>query len=266
MGIIYAIVGPDGKRYVGQCCRKQRSGREMSINQQLKNRWREHRAQTSGCVALRNAIRKYGKDAFHHEVLVQVPDADLNHYEVKFISMYDSENHRFGYNRTPGGDRAGFAVPEVRRRMNVEGSTWMRSVKDPSVVAVKIGKLRAALSADPSLEQLRKDRAKAAVQSIEVRKRASKSQFVAQNRPETRTRRVASMKVAFNTPEIRKNRSEYMKRVWAERRSRKKGQGYGTGAAWRTANEADLHCEGRETNAVYRAESPCCEGDGVVRF
>lgn len=49
---LYKIDGPNGRSYIGQTV--------QSINA----RWRGHCKAKSGCSALRDAIRKYGRDAF----------------------------------------------------------------------------------------------------------------------------------------------------------------------------------------------------------
>lgn len=51
---------------------------------------------------LYNAMRKYGWDKFHFEIIVEVHDKDLlNQLEAYFISIYDTIKN--GYNMAPGG-------------------------------------------------------------------------------------------------------------------------------------------------------------------
>ena len=181
MGIIYKLTAPSKKVYIGQCQRKNRHTREeLSPQAQMHLRWREHCQATSGCCAIKNAVAKYGKDSFQVDVLLVVPDSELSTYERHFIEMYASNDHRYGYNRTVGGEGGGFGIPEVRKAQCQPGSKWMNAVSDPEVVKRKIVAMhndesRAKVAATKiakraaQLEQLPEaDRAKAEVKKIRL--------------------------------------------------------------------------------------------------
>jgi len=139
MGIIYMLTSPKGKVYIGQCKRKKRRSRaEMSPQEQMNLRWAEHCRTTSGCLAIRHAIAKYGPSAFKVEILVSVPDELLNMYEKRFVAFYESENPKHGYNRNEGGEGGGFGIPAVRKAQCQPGTKWMLAVTDKKVVAKKI--------------------------------------------------------------------------------------------------------------------------------
>ena len=137
MGIIYVLTAPNGKVYVGQCTRKNRSGKIMSAKRQLEMRWREHCHALSGCRAIKNAIRKHGWENFSTEILMERDDSELNACERRAIKFYRSNEHKYGYNRTDGGEGGGFAIPEVRARMLQPGSKWMECHKRPGVTKRK---------------------------------------------------------------------------------------------------------------------------------
>lgn len=82
----------DGKAYVGL------------TNKTIEDRWIEHcQASDRGVFSkFYNAIRKYGKDNWSHEVLVETDANNANEAEIKMISEYDTLNN--GYNMTSGGD------------------------------------------------------------------------------------------------------------------------------------------------------------------
>lgn len=93
---VYRIISPSGKSYIG------------ITNDTLKRRWGNHiryANKNHKSHPFRNAIRKYGKDAFVIEVLssnLSIEDAKF--LEIAFISLFDTQNRKHGYNISPGGD------------------------------------------------------------------------------------------------------------------------------------------------------------------
>ena len=87
---IYKIVNTlNGMMYIGQ-----------SVNPEY--RARRHFWKNNGCLKLRNAIQKYGKEAFVFSVLCWCVDKqDANEVEELLIEVCDTRNN--GYNITPGG-------------------------------------------------------------------------------------------------------------------------------------------------------------------
>jgi len=67
-------------------------------------RWKGHihASVSNKSTAFTNAIRKYGKDVWSHEVLEVVTDEDKQERERYWISYYDT--YSSGYNSTLGGD------------------------------------------------------------------------------------------------------------------------------------------------------------------
>lgn len=87
---IYKIVNAlNGRMYIGQ-----------SVNPAY--RAKQHFWKNSGCVKLRHAIEKYGRDSFSFSVLCWCADkADANEVEELLIVLGDTRVS--GYNITPGG-------------------------------------------------------------------------------------------------------------------------------------------------------------------
>jgi hypothetical protein len=74
----------------------------------MERRWINHihaaRSSNGGRWHFPNAIRKYGKDAFSHEVLAMSWDLDgANATEAAIIQQYDTTNPTKGFNITKGG-------------------------------------------------------------------------------------------------------------------------------------------------------------------
>jgi group I intron endonuclease len=104
MGVIYCLESPNGKYYIGQTKRL------------IKKRIREHSIAKGGCLALNNAIHKYGFNLFKIEILLEVNDELLDFYEVKFIDSYDSM-YPNGYNIRSGGNTNSKHCEESRERI-----------------------------------------------------------------------------------------------------------------------------------------------------
>lgn len=83
----------------------------------LEKRWKMHNYKHSGCLAIKNAIQKYGKDKF---IIEQIDQADnieeLNKKEKMWIEKLNTISPK-GYNLTEGGDGV---VPskEIRQKMS----------------------------------------------------------------------------------------------------------------------------------------------------
>jgi group I intron endonuclease len=95
---IYCHIHVDsGRRYVGL------------TSQTVEKRWKNHihAAKSSNgknCFHFANAIRRYGKDAFTHEVLEVCTDLDqANLAEEWWIRQLDTRNPEFGFNLKQGG-------------------------------------------------------------------------------------------------------------------------------------------------------------------
>lgn len=91
---IYRITNTvNGLFYIGQ-----------SVNPE--RRIRRHFWKNNGCIKLRNAVKKYGKDVFVSEILYWCSDKnDANEVEQLLIGLSDCQNN--GYNICPGGNGTG---------------------------------------------------------------------------------------------------------------------------------------------------------------
>lgn len=91
--IIYKITNlVNNKIYIGQTI--------VSISE----RWTNHCYPKSNCIALRNAISKYGKDNFKIEQIDQAQNQEeLDRKEQEWISKLQSTNPTIGYNLLSGG-------------------------------------------------------------------------------------------------------------------------------------------------------------------
>lgn len=117
-----------GRRYVGL------------TKKTMMHRWNRHvhsanwRRKGKGVSHFANAIRKYGEDAFSHEVLEICKDLEVaNLAEACWIEFYETRNPKKGFNLMPGGGFQPHPVsnpwdrPEFRIKM-AEASrlNWLR--------------------------------------------------------------------------------------------------------------------------------------------
>lgn len=102
--LVYLITNLiNGKRYIGQTSRS------------LEWRWHIHQTR-KGCLALRNAIDKYGASNFSVETLLDVPTKELaGEFEIEYISRYNTKSPN-GYNLTDGGEGVIGLSLETRKR------------------------------------------------------------------------------------------------------------------------------------------------------
>lgn len=103
---IYCHTAPNGKRYIGQTCRKPTV------------RWANGKGYENNEYFTR-AINAYGWDNFEHTVLCTVSSKEnANFLEQWFIEKYDTFNRDHGFNLTKGGDGGlGHHVSEETRAL-----------------------------------------------------------------------------------------------------------------------------------------------------
>jgi hypothetical protein len=129
MGVLYKLTSPSGKAYIG------------ITNQTTAKRWWKHKNNAahgrsirsgSECIALYDAIRKYGNENFKVETLVIAEFDYLKDLEQKAIIAFKTKAPH-GYNLTDGGDGAIGASPteEARQKMSV---AQRKRLEDPDAL------------------------------------------------------------------------------------------------------------------------------------
>jgi hypothetical protein len=191
----------DGRRYIGL------------TSHTMMHRWNQHCSQAKNLKGSRshfiNAIRKYGKDAFSHEVLAQSWDLEnANATEEILIEQENTRNPEFGFNLAKGGSH----VPHPIRR-----NPW-NDPKFREKALVNLNKLNDSLTS-----QQRSVYSKAAWGEPEYRKNAvlrSKAQW---QDPKIRSKNMIASKAGLNTSESKTKRSSSAKAQWADPVARANG-------------------------------------------
>lgn len=129
-GIIYKVTNKsNGKFYIGKTTKG------------LNRRRTEHLSFIEPKTIFQKAIKKYGKDSFEWEVILECKTSeDLIYSEKEMIRLYVSNNNNFGYNMTEGGD--GFAHgeknpvhrPEIKQKiinkLKLNNGSFRQEVRD----------------------------------------------------------------------------------------------------------------------------------------
>lgn len=129
MGIIYTLVFPNGKTYVGITTR--------SLNRRIG----EHRAMASLAeprLAVHRAWKKFGEPEIR--CLAIVENRDLAKCEQRAIIAFNSFG-ACGYNMTPGGDTSPAKVPQIAEKIRVAANKPDRIAKN---IEVHTGRKRSA--------------------------------------------------------------------------------------------------------------------------
>lgn len=122
-GVIYKVTNQvNRKHYFGQ-----------SVRQSTEGRWKQHlkAARRGSKLSIHCAIRKYSPESFILTTLhsrIQSKQR-LNILEKRYIKRFKSNNPRYGYNSTTGGDGAYLSL-EIRRKTNLLLKTAMLGNKN----------------------------------------------------------------------------------------------------------------------------------------
>jgi GIY-YIG catalytic domain len=179
-----------GRRYVGLTSRtwQRRWAQHLSQSKKLAS-------QKTGWSHFANAIRKYGRDAFFHEVLEMCDTLEAaNESEQKWISHFGTRDLERGFNITPGGahtphsaDNAYRSSPEyLEAQRKAAEERW----KDPEYRARTLEATQEALALP------------------EVRRKLSEAVSDLWKNPNYREKQHASLKESAARPEVRQKLRE----------------------------------------------------------
>lgn len=103
---VYVHISPSNKYYVGITC------------QIPTRRWGSNGRTYKNNIYFWNAIQKYGWNNFQHEIIAQNLTMDeACNFEIVLISKLKSNNQKYGYNRSSGGEvNSGFHLSEETKR------------------------------------------------------------------------------------------------------------------------------------------------------
>ena len=119
---IYKHTSPSGKGYVGQ-----------TVDQSRRNY--QHQSDNSPCVALANAIRKYGWDNFTHELLCICFDNEYADNVEKLLIFEHNTMYPNGYNLTSGGSER--CVQSAASKQRRSDSMKRRYATDPDLIELR---------------------------------------------------------------------------------------------------------------------------------
>ena len=104
--VVYKHTCPNSKVYVGITCQK------------VSQRWRKGKGYRNN-VYFTRAIQKYSWDKISHDILfVDLTKEEAEAKERELIAFYKSDNPKFGYNITHGGETTGKFSEETKRKIS----------------------------------------------------------------------------------------------------------------------------------------------------
>ena len=125
-GYIYMHISPSGLAYIGKSLSTKGKRWQDHVNAAYDEKYKEYE------YPLQRAIRKYGADAFTHEILEDnIPSELLAELEVLYIEKYST--FYAGYNQTKGGEgTAGERSPEARAKIAAANKerVWTDEMKE----------------------------------------------------------------------------------------------------------------------------------------
>ena len=203
--IIYKITHKlSGKSYIGQTIRT------------LIQRWKEHSGGKHLCIALKNAVAKYGKDAFSVEEIASYTNLeDLNNAEEYYIDFYNTLSPN-GYNLKAGGNNKTYSI-ESKAKM----SAWQLGRKQ-SPEHIENKRLASIGEKNPFYGKKHTEETKQKI-------RDKKKGIPAKPRSPEYYANISKAKQGSKNPmfgktpseESRKKKSNSLKRAWAKRKENK---------------------------------------------
>lgn len=208
---VYVHVCPNGKRYVGCTTRVKPEIRWAKGNGY---RYNKH---------FYSAILKYGWDNITHEVFEVESKEEMYRKEIELISFYHSNDPKFGYNNSSGGEKSSLGCKyseEIRKKMSEahKGKSLGKEHRKHVVEATKkkwadpeyrkhMSEVQKKVHSDP--EYLRKQ---SEVRSDpEYRRKLSEAHKGKVLSEETKKKMSEAQKKIHSDPEYRKHMSEIKK-------------------------------------------------------
>lgn len=99
----------DGRKYIGITCQKP------------EYRWNNGEGYRTGDYHNRfyNAIKKYGWDAFKHEILYEnISKEEATQIEISLIEKYNTRDKKYGFNTLAGGDLGAVGIKQTQETIN----------------------------------------------------------------------------------------------------------------------------------------------------
>lgn len=217
-------------------------------------RWNQHLQNAKakrgkGCAHFWAAIRKYGKNAFSHEVL-QVCDTleEANTAEQYWIDLYGTRNLITGFNLAKGGEHVPHPVKNPWDRPEFRAANAGRNVahiltpsaraKQQASMATPESKAKRSAAAKVSMaspatiakreamltDDYRKrisDSLKASLSSDEARAKMSAASRCSST-PDVKEKRISALRVSMSRPETRQKLSASSKQAWSSPAYRQK--------------------------------------------
>lgn len=194
-----------GRRYVGLTKKTMMARWNQHVYNSKKRTGRE-------CVYFWAAIRKYGKDAFSHEVLGTYDTLEAaNAAEVDHINKLNTRDRERGFNLTRGGF---YPIVDKVSYSELQSALASERWKNPDYRSSVVSSMRVTKNL-PENRKKASARSKALWDDPSFRVKVTESSV---SSLEAKVRGIEAMKAAFSTPGSIEKRSSSSKKMWEERR------------------------------------------------
>ena len=184
--IVYKHTSPSGKSYIGITC------------QPPSERWR-HGEGYADNPYFYEAIKKYGWDAFTHEILLDsLTQEAAEEAEIRLIREYRSAEREHGYNIAPGGSMTSPAAETRQKMSEAQTRIWQDEQKRTALSAAMRG-LKRSEEARANISVAQKKRFERQAE----RDRISERQKGGHRTEEAKAKTSASLREYYSNPENR---------------------------------------------------------------
>jgi len=176
--------------------------------QTLHNRWRKHCQPSNNTGLLCKAIKKYGKNNFTIEVLLQANSlVEMMETEASYIAELKTTDRKFGYNLLSGGEHSRHSEYTKQKISKANKGQGLGRKIPPEIVEKVVKSLIGRKHSEATKAKMRESRKKQ-IFSAESRKKISdskKGRKQTQNQIDSRAQKNTGKK---RSPEIRRKMSE----------------------------------------------------------
>jgi group I intron endonuclease len=241
----------NGKKYVGITCNN------------VKRRWANGYGYAH-CTLFFRAIKKYGWDGFLHEILESGLSKDEAQVKERmYISIYKSNNPKFGYNLTSGGEEGKEISAEARERL-IQSHIGIKPTRETLEKRSKSLKMSWA---SESVKERHRRAMKVLANDESYKEKISKAARKNWDNPDYVKKQRAGMEKVRQTKEYHECLSKALKAAWSNPEIRKKVSGGNNGKAKKVIcidSGETFSCAaeaGRSKNISINGICMCCRGE-----
>jgi len=238
----------------------------------MMHRWNQHCAQAmkskGGRWHFPNAIRKYGKEAFEHEIWKECPTLEMaNAYENYYIDLFRTRDPECGFNLAKGGEHKPHSHENPWDRPEYRAKSELAAKKrwqDPDFRA-KLEAKQKEVHSRPEWKASMSTASKQAFSKPEVREKHSNSLKGRPVSEETRRKISAIVKARHADPEFRKKLSDVAKKRCGQPEYRERQSAARRGKKLSAEHKMKISAANRSSDPEVRAKISASNKKRLIR-